>query len=159
MFFTVLIRSIFLLIFLNIFSSYLFILGNIGNIILFILLIIFLLVFNYINSLKQKFILFNRNEIIKEYFLKLNYIIYIFKLYKYISYFNIKNLLYILNNLIYIFNKLNNITTFSNNNIINIIFNNLLYSIFYNIKYYKKLLQLILINILYKKWKFFIIKV
>lgn len=148
---TLLLRFFLLYLFLNIFSSYIFILGDVGNIIFLIVLLIFYIVGNYINSLRLNFLLFNNNDIINEYFIKLNFISFILKIYKYNVYLYINNLLYILNNIIYIYIKMTSLYIISNKDMVNILFNNLIYYLFYNIRYYKKLSQLIIINIINKK--------
>jgi hypothetical protein len=151
-------RFIYLYIALNVFSSYLFILGNVGNIILLIILLIFYLIGNYLYSFRIQILLFNKNDITKVYFIKLNYILSILNIYKYKVSLYKNNLLYLINNIIYIYTKMILILIISNDNIVQIWFNNLLYYLFYNIRYYKKLSQLLIINILNKKLKLLTIK-
>jgi hypothetical protein len=154
----IILRFIFLFLVLNVFSSYLFILGDVGNIILLIVILIFYLIGNYLYSFRIQILLFNKNDITKAYFIKLNYILSILNIYKYKVSFYKNNLLYLINNIIYIYIKMISIFIISNYNIVNILFNNLLYYLFYNIRYYKKLSQLLIINILNKKLKLLTIK-
>lgn len=141
------IKFFLLFIMINLFSNTIYILKNISNIIFFIWLILIYLLINYLNSLKRWFLIIKKNEIFKDYLVKIYYILYLFNLYK-IIYFNRINYLYfLLYNIINILLINRKIDLDYLRSIVNYIMNSFISFFLHNIIYSKKLLKLILINI------------
>ena len=73
----------------NMFSNHLFFFNSVGNLLIIIILLIISLFTFYISSLKSNFLIIKKNEIYKQYYLKLLKLYYIFYLYKNIIFQNI----------------------------------------------------------------------
>ena len=141
------IKLLLLFIMINLFSNSIYIFKNISNIIFFIWLVLFYFIINYLNSLKKLFLIVKKNEIIKDYLVKVYYILYLFNLYKIIYGYRINYLYFLLINIINILNSNKRINFFFIKYIVNYVMNSYISFCIYNVIYTKKLLKLILIEI------------
>jgi hypothetical protein len=141
------IKLFLLFIMINLFSNTIYILKNISNIIFFIWLILIYLLINYLNSLKRWFLIVKKNEILKDYLVKIYYILYLFNLYKIIYLNRISYLYFLLYNIINILIINNKIDLYYLSSIVNYIMNSFISFFLHNTIYSKKLLKLILIDI------------
>lgn len=146
-YFKIWIKIFLLFIMLNLFSNTIFILNNISNIILFIWLVLIYLLINYLNSLKKWFLIVKKNEIIKDYLIKIYYILYLFNLYKIIYNNRINYLYFLLYNIINILIINKKVDFFYLKAIVNYTMNSFITFFIHNIVYSNKLLKLLLIDV------------